>query len=70
MNLTAGPVVLTFDAELEAIDDPEPADHLAHEVQPQHLSDETMLFVLPSRYCQSDQFLDVAFGEFGHVTPG
>lgn len=70
VNLTAGPVVLTFDAELEAVDDAEPADHLAEEVEPQFLSDETMLYVLPSRYCQSDQFLDVALEEFGNVPAG
>ena len=70
VNLAAGHVVLSFDAELVAIGDPDPSDHLAEEVTPDDLSDETMLFVLPSRYCESDQFADVAFGQFGHVTPG
>ncbi|MCU1362124.1 MAG: transglutaminase domain protein [Ilumatobacteraceae bacterium] len=70
VNLSAGHVVLTFDAEVLAVDDPDPADHLAVEVDPQHLSDDTLLYVLPSRYCQSDQFLDIALLEFGNVQPG
>jgi transglutaminase-like putative cysteine protease len=70
VTLAAGRVTLAFDAEVVAVDDPDPADHLAVEVQPAELSDETLLFVLPSRYCQSDQFLDVALHEFGHVKPG
>lgn len=70
VNLAKGDVVLTFDAEVVAVDDPDPSDHLAEEMTPDQLSDETMLFVLPSRYCESDQFADVAFAQFGNVTPG
>jgi transglutaminase-like putative cysteine protease len=70
VDLSAGHVVLSFEAEVLAVDDPDPADRLAHEVEPRNLSDDTLLFVLPSRYCESDQFLDVALREFGGVAPG
>jgi transglutaminase-like putative cysteine protease len=70
VNLAAGQVVLTFDAQLLATGDPEPAEYLAEELAPSNLSDENMLFVLPSRYCESDQFFDVAFGQFGDMSPG
>lgn len=37
---------------------------------PQDLSDDALLFVLPSRYCQSDQFADFAFAQFSLLPPG
>ncbi len=70
VNFAAGHVVLTFDAEVLAVGDPDALDHLAEEVAPDDLTDETMLFVLPSRYCESDQFVDVAFELFGQVPAG
>ena len=70
VTLAEGPVTLSFDAELSAVDDPEPADHLALEVAAEDLSDATLLFVLPSRFCESDQMADFAFQQFGRVSPG
>ena len=34
------------------------------------LPQSTLQFLLPSRYCQSDRFFDIALREFGTLTPG
>jgi transglutaminase-like putative cysteine protease len=70
LDLAAGNVTLTFAAELSAANDPDPAEHFAVELQPAELSDEALMFVLPSRFCESDQMVDFAFSQFGNVSPG
>jgi transglutaminase-like putative cysteine protease len=40
------------------------------EVTPADLPLEILPLLLPSRYCQSDQLINLAFSEFGHLTPG
>ena len=42
----------------------------AGEVAPADLPDEALMFVLPSRYCESDVLADEAFRLFGSVQPG
>jgi transglutaminase-like putative cysteine protease len=37
---------------------------------PQWIPADTMIYTLPSRYCQSDQLARMARGEFGHLPPG
>jgi transglutaminase-like putative cysteine protease len=34
------------------------------------LPEETLVFLLGSRYCETDRLTDVAWGLFGHTTPG
>lgn len=70
VTLASGPVTLAFDAEVSAVDDPDPLDDLAIEVPAGDLSDDTLLFVLPSRYCESDQIADFAYQQFGTAAPG
>lgn len=40
------------------------------EVAPADLPLEILPLLLPSRYCQSDQLINLAFSEFGHLAPG
>lgn len=44
--------------------------HELQEVTPANLPLEILPLLLPSRYCQSDQLINLAFSEFGHLTPG
>ncbi len=37
---------------------------------PQQIPVDTMIYTLPSRYCQSDLLARMARGEFGHLPPG
>jgi len=70
VNIAAGPVVMTFDAEVSAVEDPDPTVHGADEVAPADLPDDVLMFVLPSRYCESDRIADSVIQQFGHLAPG
>jgi transglutaminase-like putative cysteine protease len=70
MTFPPGPLTLRFDADVlvsEAVDD---RDFEALEVAPADLPDDALAFTLPSRFCQSDVLGDVAWKQFGHLTPG
>ena len=49
---------------------PDDADAHAPERYPADLPDDALVFLLPSRYCQSDQVGTFAFQQFGAVPPG
>ncbi len=70
MTLPAGPVELTFSASVADDGEPDVIDVDAPELRPADLPDEALMFLLPSRYCQSDRVADFAYATFGQVTPG
>jgi transglutaminase-like putative cysteine protease len=37
---------------------------------PEHLPDEVLYFLVPSRYCESDRLADLAWSTFGSIRPG
>jgi transglutaminase-like putative cysteine protease len=70
VSLPAGRVSLRFSADVAAervIDD---ADPDAPERNPGDLPDEALVYLLPSRYCQSDQIAPFALEQFGRVAWG
>lgn len=70
VNLAEGPVTMTYSAVMSTPADADPVALDAGEVPPDVLPDEALMFVLPSRFCQSDLIADIAFAEFGQVQPG
>ena len=70
VDLAAGRVQLTFDALVTTSDEPDLEVWDAAEVAPRDLPDTELMFVLPSRYCESDVMADEAFRLFGGVQPG
>jgi transglutaminase-like putative cysteine protease len=66
----AGRVRLSLDAVIEDSGQPsrQPLDVLQHRVE--DLPDETLAFLLSSRYCEVDKLCDVAWKLFGATTPG
>ncbi|MCU1364526.1 MAG: hypothetical protein JWL72_1732 [Ilumatobacteraceae bacterium] len=70
IDLAAGRVTLTFEAVVSTPADADPVVLDAGEVAPADLPDEALMFVLPSRFCESDLIADVAFAEFGAHEPG
>lgn len=65
-----GKFSLVYDALAEVPPDPDPVlpdldKHLA-----QDLPDDVLVYTLPSRYCQSDLFVEDALEMFGSVSPG
>lgn len=64
-----GPFNFDFQASVEAQNNaPVPPEAVQH--APHDLPADTMVFTLPSRYCQSDVLARIAFGEFGHILVG
>ena len=70
MTLPVGAVELRFDATADATGEPDDIDPAAGELYPADLPDDALVFLLPSRYCQSDQIGTFAFQQFGAVPTG
>ncbi len=65
-----GSVRISADGLLEDSGLPEPAFLNAQEMAVGSLPAEALLYLLPSRYCESDLLASEAFGLFGHLAPG
>lgn len=70
LTLPPGSVDLEFAATADAARVPDDLDPSAPELSPADLPDDALVFLLPSRYCQSDQVADAAFAQFGAMPPG
>jgi transglutaminase-like putative cysteine protease len=70
MTLPVGDVEMRFDAIADATGAPDDIDVTAEEHLPADLPDDALVFLLPSRYCQSDQIGTFAFQQFGALPTG
>jgi transglutaminase-like putative cysteine protease len=70
LEIPAGSVRVSADGLLEDSGLPEPAFPNAQEMAVGSLPPEALLYLLPSRYCESDLLASEAFGLFGHLAPG
>jgi len=70
LTLPAGRITLTYDAIAEVSGDPDPVDIYAQQVPVDELPAEALIYLLPSRYCQSDVLFGDAWKLFGHTAPG
>jgi transglutaminase-like putative cysteine protease len=68
--LPAGRSRLGWDAVAAVPDTAEDADKDATECTPDALPDDTLIYILPSRYCLPDVLGDEAWGRFGSLPPG
>lgn len=66
----AGRLRITADALVQDGGDVEPAQFDAREVPVNQLPENTLLYLLPSRYCESDLLSQAAWQLFGHLQPG
>ena len=66
----AGRMRLTADALVYDSGEPEPAVFDAWQHAVQDLPEETLVFLLPSRYCETDKLYDIAWSLFSWTTPG
>jgi transglutaminase-like putative cysteine protease len=57
-----------FVVEDDGLPDPMPIDGTQHNVE--DLPDELLMFLLGSRYCETDRLSEVAWSLFGHIEPG
>ena len=70
LTLPAGNAVVRYDASVEVPGVFDDADETARQVPVELLPDETMVFLLPSRFCLSDALRDRAWNLFGGTEPG
>ena len=66
----AGRVCLSTDAIINDIGLPDPTASAASETPVENLPDDALVFLLPSRFCDSDRLLDLAWTLFGQTQPG
>jgi transglutaminase-like putative cysteine protease len=66
----AGRVRISSDAVVGDTGLPDPRVPGANQVPVEELPEETLVFLLASRFCDSDQLLDLAWKLFGHAKPG
>lgn len=66
----AGTVVISADFEIRDSGQPDPTVAHARQVTVDRLPDEALVFLLASRFCDSDRLLDLAWVLFGAKEPG
>ncbi|MEX2617413.1 MAG: transglutaminase family protein [Alphaproteobacteria bacterium] len=49
---------------------PDPVSPNAMQIPVESLPEEALVFLLPSRFCESDRLLDLAWRQFGNTAPG
>ena len=70
LTLPPGALTLTYDAVAEVSEHPDPVDIYARQAPVEELPADALIYLLPSRYCQSDLLFDEAWKLFGHTAPG
>ncbi|MDP9053064.1 MAG: transglutaminase family protein [Acidobacteriota bacterium] len=65
-----GPLRLSASTLIEDSGDPDPVDWNAPQIPVSQLPEETLQFLLASRYCEVDRLSDVAWQLFGNTEPG
>jgi transglutaminase-like putative cysteine protease len=65
-----GRIALSTTALLEVSDQPETRPFDGHQHAVEDLPDDTLVFLLGSRYCETDLLLDIAWSLFGQSPPG
>jgi transglutaminase-like putative cysteine protease len=66
----AGRITLQSDSTILSSPDPDPVEPLARETPIADLPDDTLMFLLGSRYCETDRLSQTAWDLFGGITPG
>lgn len=66
----AGRTTFSVDTRIHDSGLPDPVDFGAQQPAVQDLPEETLVFLLGSRYCETDRFYDSAWQLFGQVPPG
>jgi transglutaminase-like putative cysteine protease len=70
LELPGGPIRITADALLEDSGFPEPQDPWAQEHPVRDLPPEVLVYLLSSRYCDTELLMTQAWNLFGHFSPG
>lgn len=66
----AGPMTISAESVIRDTGRPDPVVSNARQVPVEELPEEALVFLLPSRFCESDKMLDLAWSLFGTAEPG
>lgn len=66
----AGGVLLQSEGVVHDSGEPDPVHPSAREVPPSRLPDEALVYLMGSRYCETDKLSGQAWSLFGHIAPG
>jgi transglutaminase-like putative cysteine protease len=61
---------ILYDAVVEDSGEPDEVNPLARETPVEELPDDVLVYLLGSRYCETDHLSDLAWNLFGHMPPG
>lgn len=70
VTFNAGQTTIRFMARANVSNERDEIAESAALAPPVELPDEVLLFLMPSRYCESDQVADLAWSTFGSIEPG
>ncbi len=70
VTVPEGGLTLSCDFTVEDSGDPDPIAADATQLPVEELPDDVLIFLLGSRYCETDRLSDTAWSRFGHVAPG
>jgi transglutaminase-like putative cysteine protease len=70
MTIPAGGITLSCDILVQDSGLPDPIVTEAQQHAVEDLPDEVLIYLLASRYCETDRLLDVAWARFGHLQKG
>jgi transglutaminase-like putative cysteine protease len=66
----AGGFRILYDAVVEDSGEPDEVNTLARETPVAELPDDVLVYLLGSRYCETDHLSELAWRRFGHLPPG
>lgn len=70
LNAPAGDLTLWGDATIEDNGEPDEIDVAAREIPPVDLPHESLVYLMGSRYCETDKLSQTAWDMFGNTAPG
>jgi transglutaminase-like putative cysteine protease len=70
LTLPAGITTVRYDALVDVDDIVDPVDENARQLPVDQLPDDVLVYMLPSRFCLSDELADEAWRRFGTLTGG
>lgn len=66
----AGRMTISTDCRIRDSGQPDPESAATRQIPVEELPEEALVFLLPSRFCDSDRLLDLAWSLFGGYEPG
>lgn len=70
LNIPSGGITISCDFTIKDSGEPDPQMPEAWQHPVEDLPDDVLIYLLGSRYCETDRLLETAWSLFGHIQPG